>query len=384
MLTKLLASAISKAQIIAFLGLPRKVKASKNQLIARLLLLIEADACEKTRLLEYFPKELAVGPTELEELLQCSPSERKRWVKEGRIPVLEYRSFKKAGRELQYAVHERKLILDLSDDEVARWREEYHAQVQANRRAGAQVAAQRRKANRQMRQDFLLAWQRTVENWQQESPEVAAVLQLSYWTLWASRWAKENHVRSLRGTKYAAQYAKRRDEWYQRKNETMRVLAQTPQARLTFYRPLNADKHRLWLCEEHYAMKMDECYEDIWEFYYANAAMIERCPHCSVKHEKDFYALYYLEVSAAAFPDLRFSFHVPYPIGKVWFPPPQKLLQVVHMEQEGIFRFGRALLAHEKITHREQDVRVYLEQALLATKKCYYLDTEYAGETTAE
>lgn len=82
--------------------------------------------------------------------------------------------------------------------------------------------------------------------------------------------------------------------------------------------------------------------------------------------------------------DLRFSFHVPYPIGKAWFPPPEKLPQVVHMEQEGIFRFGRALLAHEKITHREQDVRVYLEQALLATKKCYYLDTEYAGETTAE
>jgi hypothetical protein len=81
--------------------------------------------------------------------------------------------------------------------------------------------------------------------------------------------------------------------------------------------------------------------------------------------------LYHVEVSAEAFPELSFSFHIPYPIGKRYFPALAELPAVKHMEQDGMFRFGRPLLDDEKITHRERDVLMYFECALAEVKVAY-------------
>src|SRR6185312_13310399 len=106
MLSKLLSSSLAKVQITEFLGLPQRTKESKAQLVTKLQQLIEINADQKKRLLDTFPKELAVGPGELESLLQCSKIERKRWVSEGKIPVMESRSFKKFGRNLLCPVYD--------------------------------------------------------------------------------------------------------------------------------------------------------------------------------------------------------------------------------------------------------------------------------------
>ncbi len=331
--------------------------------------LIETDAHEKARLLDTFLNELAVGPVELEEMLRCSRVERRRWIEEGKIPVLEHRQFQKAGHDLLYPVHDRRVILNLSQEEIAQWRAVHHTQIQAKRKDSAYIAAEHRKANQRVRQNFQVSWQQTVEEWTQcGSPELAAVFRLSYWTVWASRWAKENHVRSLRSTKNSALYSTRRDAWYERKNEAMSVLVQTSYAHLSFYRPVDADKRYLWLCEEHYDMKREEYYTNIWDFFDNNVSAIKKCSRCILSEEKDYYALYYLNVKDVAFPDMRFSFHMPYPLGKTLFPAPRKLPKVEHEEQDGIFRFGRPLFAYEKITHREQDVLAHLEQALQEMK----------------
>src|SRR5205085_7461991 len=116
-------------------------------------------------------------------------------------------------------------------------------EVRAHRRAGGLAAVERRKANQQIRLHFLLSWQQTIDEWKQKgSVELVLVLVLAYWTLWASRLAKENHVKALNGKKHAALYATRRDVWYERKNQAMLLLAQTPYARLSFYRPPDPDK----------------------------------------------------------------------------------------------------------------------------------------------
>jgi len=49
MLSKLIATAILKAKLVEFLGLPAKTKESKEQLVTQLLLLIEADSREKAQ-----------------------------------------------------------------------------------------------------------------------------------------------------------------------------------------------------------------------------------------------------------------------------------------------------------------------------------------------
>jgi hypothetical protein len=238
------------------------------------------------------------------------------------------------------------------------------------RQAAALLALESRKVNQQRREQFSQSWQQTINEWRQQgSPELAQVLELAYWTIWASRWAKENQIKASRGTKYADVYAKRRDEWYVQKNQAMLLLAQTPYARLSFYRPPDADKHHLWLCQEHYEEKHEGYYESIWEYYYQNTASVRQCPQCSISCEKDYYALYYLEITSTIFPDLRFSFHMPYPIGRTSLPKPQKLPRMEHTEQDGMFRFGRPLVDDEKVIYRERDVQINFEQALATVQQ---------------
>jgi hypothetical protein len=372
MFAKLLWYALSKAQIKTFFGLPPNSKENKQLLVERLLCLYETDEAEKARLLDTFPYELAVEPVELQKLLGCSPTERRRWVSEGRIPVLEYRTFRKAGRDLEYAVHDRRLVLALSQDEIAQWRAAHQAQIREHLKAGVLTARETKKVNQEAREAFQATWQEMMEYWQQNgSLDLGATLQLAYWSVYASRWAKENHLRVLRSRKHGTLYAEQREMWYGHKCEAMRILARTPYARLAFYRPPDPDKHVFHLCDEHYEEKIDGAYLDKWDFYEYNTSLVESCKYCVVRHEKDFYSLYSIEVSAQAFPDLHFSFHIPYPVGKSWFPPPHELPSVEHVEQDGTFRFGRALFNDEKITHREQDVLRHLDLAVEEAKKFY-------------
>jgi|SRR5579859_3946603 len=94
-------------------------------------------------------------------------------------------------------------------------------------------------------------------------------------------------------------------------------------------------------------------------------------PTCYVDEGHDFYSLYYLEIRADEFPELCFAFHMPYPLGKAFWPRPNQLPQVGHLEQDGLFRFGRALLADEKIIYREQDVLTHFEAALAEAQRLY-------------
>jgi hypothetical protein len=321
-----------------------------------------------------FPRELAVGPTELEQLLHCSSLERKRWVKEGRIPILEYRTFRKAGQNLLYPVHDRRLIFKLSQEEIQQWREEYLLQVQSHRRLGGQIAVERRKVNQLARHTFLISWQETTALWRRQgSAELALVLQLAYWTQWASRWARANHLKCLRGTKHATLYAERRDAWYKQKNAAMQILGQSSYSHLSFFRPENPDRIFLRLCEEHFEEKLEGYYENKWDFYSVHRSSIKECSRCNVNVEKDYYSLFCLEITADSFPEIYFYFHIPYPSGKTYFVSPKKLPRVDHVQQDGYFRMGEEFSTYENITHREQDVLAHLEQAASELRQSYHV-----------
>ncbi len=336
--------------------------------------MLSADQLARAQFFEVFVQELAVGPSELETLLACTPSERKRWISDGKLPVLGHRAFRKAGQDLLYPVHDRRCILSLTQAKIARWRGEHRKLVDLHRKTGAQKAQFSRKANQQARRDFFTSLEEMVCEWERcGSPQLAAALKLALWTQWASRWAKENQVKQLHAIKYQALYLERRDVWYARKNEAMAVLARTPYARLSYYRPEVADKWSLGLCDEHYEMRKELDYENKWVFFADFGEEIRQCPRCHARVAKDYYALYHLEVAAAAFPELRFSFHVPYPIGKAFLPSPHALPRVEHAEQDGIFRFGRPLLEDEKVLYREKVVEANFALALSEAQRIWGL-----------
>lgn len=130
---------------LAFLALPARSREPKATLAQRVGEQLETDQTTRAQFFEVFKCELAVPPWECESLLACTPTERKRWIEEGKLPVLDRRSFRKAGSWMEYPVFDRRMILGLPRSELDLWRAEYQALVKEHRKAGARAAAARRK-----------------------------------------------------------------------------------------------------------------------------------------------------------------------------------------------------------------------------------------------
>ena len=149
------ATLLSKEQLgafLAFLKLPASSREIKANLVQHLLTRLGADNVARAQFFEIFAFELAVPPWELETLLDCTTTERKRWTEEEKLPVLGYGSFRKAGGDHAYPFYDRRVILALTSDEIEAWRSEHRAGVRERRQAAAQAAAARRKAQRQEEQ----------------------------------------------------------------------------------------------------------------------------------------------------------------------------------------------------------------------------------------
>ena len=360
---------IVKAKLIDFLGLPGNCQDKTDHLVSTIVSVLEVNTAEQARFWETFKSELAVDPVELEEILKCSAAERQQWIEQGKLPILEYRSFRKSGIHLEYPVHDRRFILNLTQTDIKNWRQEPKELIQNHRQKPVQINTENTEQNEQSRVAFSSAWEKIIVDWnEQGSEEISATFQLAYWTVWASRWAKENQLNS-KAVGSNEIYETHQQEWYERKNQAVKLLIEMPYAMLYFYRPPGADKLYLELCDDHQEMMKDGYYWDKWEFLNQNRRLVTKCRECVYCETKDYYSLYYLEIKSDKFPDFSFSYHTPYTIGRKFLPHPETLPAVDHVEQDGIFRFGRPLLEQEKVIHTEKDVLLKFEAALLFAKK---------------
>lgn len=368
---------ILKAQLLDFLGLPDNSPEKQDRLVSKIVSVLEVDAAENERFWEKFKRELAVDPAELEKLLNCSTTERQKWIEQGKLPILEYRTFRKSGIHLEYPVHDRRIILSLSPADIDNWRQESPQSIQNNAKTAAKIPTKNYQENSEENADsrlaFSSAWSKIIADWEEQgSAEISATFQLAYWTVWASRWAKENQLNSFKAIADSAiyeTYETHRQQWYQRKNQAVKVLIEMPYAMLYFYRPNDADKLYLELCNDHQEMMKDGYFWDKWDFFYQNRRVVNKCRECVYCETKDYYSLYYLEIKSDKFPDFSFSYHTPYTIGRKFLPHPETLPNVDHVEQDGIFRFGRPMLEQEKIIHTEEDVLIKFEAALAEARK---------------
>lgn len=371
MLASLISSRrILKAQLLEFLGLPDNCPDKIDHLVSTIVSVLEVNPAEQERFWETFKSELAVEPVELEKLLKCSSKERQQWIEQGKLSVLEYRTFLKSGIHLEYPVHDRRFILTLSQTDINSWRNEPKGQIQNNRKTAIPISRESQQEKADSRLAFSSAWSKIIADWEEQgSAEISATFQLAYWTVWASRWAKENQLNSAKAIEDNEIYEIHRQQWYQRKNQAVKVLIEMPYAMLYFYRPHDADKLYLELCDDHQEMMKDDYYWDKWDFFYQNRKLVNKCRDCVYCETKDYYSLYYLEIKSDKFPDFSFSYHTPYTIGRKFLPHPETIPYVDHVEQDGIFRFGRPLLEQEKLIHTEEDVLLKFDAALAEARK---------------
>lgn len=130
---------------LTYLGLHTTTRDSKASLVQRLQEHLSSDPTARALFFEVFKRELAVPPWELETLLSCSPTERKRWTNEEKLPILDLRSFRKSGDDKTYPVFDRRIVLTLPHTELEQWRAEHQALVKEHRSAAARAAAARKK-----------------------------------------------------------------------------------------------------------------------------------------------------------------------------------------------------------------------------------------------
>ncbi|UJL45236.1 hypothetical protein KFZ58_12545 [Virgibacillus sp. NKC19-16] len=206
-----------------------------------------------------------------------------------------------------------------------------------------------------------------LRKWFKESGELGATLQLSFWAVWLSRWAKEFQSKAFRARKKGDEYDRKKEQFYQSKNSVMELLMLSPYTQLSFYRPPFPHKRfNLHFCSDHYDRWCDLRefgYMSKWDYFDMYQKEITNCEACKYDQINDYYSLYYLSVKSEEVDDFHFSFHIPYPIGKNTFPPKHELKKVFHDEQEGIFRFGRTLFEEEKINFTEREVWKHFEDA---------------------
>src|SRR5215472_319387 len=109
----------------------------KEILAERLCLLLNAHPSSAERAIRELPVTIGVTPRELEAALGCTRTERRRWVKEGRLPVCAtMRMCLKETRWVDVDLIDRRAVLAVAPGTLDSWRAEHKETVLAHRQAG--------------------------------------------------------------------------------------------------------------------------------------------------------------------------------------------------------------------------------------------------------
>lgn len=369
-------SKLRKDQISQFLGLPQKEsnKAKKNELVSQILEKIKDNEFLQRKLYRDFAFEFSMYPSQVEEMLNITKTERNRWKNEGKLKTVGKGAFKKGSNYIEYDVFEVIQISSITQEQIKKWREEHKQKVFESRKKAAKKSVTTRKINKSLQKKFYEEeWKPMLLKWRSTNGYLAATLQLAYWTVWVSRWAKEFHIKAMNAKTKKEEYQEKQESFYEMKNKAIHLLHNSIYSKLTFYQPDNPDKVEcIHLCKKHYewwCIERKDYYYPVRHYYFDNEKQIKKCKECQVTIFKDYYSLYYLEIGDERLPEFSFSFHTPYPIGLEFLPDKEALpIAKEHYEQEGIFRFGRSLFEEEKVVFSQKEVLKQFKEATITFK----------------
>lgn len=243
---------------------------------------------------------------------------------------------------------------------------EFQAEKTTNKKAGTEKAKKTLDKNNILRTTFKNSYDKMCYEWSQQDKEGALYLELAFWTMWASRWAKV----------YAEKYSKTdnwdhsivRDEYYKLKAQALKILGCSKFATITIVQPDRPHKVGVDLCDIHKDAYYDECSlhrKKIIDYYYEHEKEISKCNECRVYIEEDYYTLYHIKIEVLGIKD-TFSFHIPFEKGKLIFEDKKYLKEIGgHENLEGMFRYGRPLKDDEKVIITESITKKKINNAIL-------------------
>lgn len=369
-----LSNHVHRESLQTYLGLPKST--NKSDMLTELANKLHDDSTI-AEFCDIFTEETALTSSEVEQALECTPTERIRWTENGNLIVVCERQFYKWGKHLKAPGYSRKQILfEISDCDIASWRELHRVNVQNNRKQGAIVAAETKRVNDAKRSASKIQHGEMLQLWSRSGKDVCVILNLAYWTMWVSRWAKTNELKSrnAKTEQTKLRYESAKQSYYLMKEDAVALLSKSKLASVYSYIPDSPDKIIfLKFCDFHYG-QFNEFKN--WNGYisakeYASHCNLKKCPKCKINIEKNYYSLYYVEIVDPV-SETKFSFHCPYGIGKEYLPDFLQLPTVSHIENtDSIFRFGRSLTDDELVTHTETRVIKEFNKAIEAASSLF-------------
>ncbi|MTT31413.1 hypothetical protein GMB86_05185 [Terrilactibacillus sp. BCM23-1] len=344
-------------------------KRKKDELIQKLFNEMGSNEVRIRDIYKKYSFEFSLSPYDVENILGITKTERLRWTKDEKLKVAGYNSFRKYGKTIEYPKYDSFQIYHISKKQLEKWREEHKNEVNKKRKQAINKAKTTRKRNVNIQKQFYeKEWKKILVEWYKVDSKLGVTMELAYWTMWVSRWAKESQLKSLSARTKKKEYDENKANFYQMKNEAIKRLIQSSFSTLSFYKPRNADKTTyIQFCDVHFSLwgiEREFEYVSKWDFYAWHKKEIQKCDSCMVKVVKDYYSLFYVSIQHEELKDYHFSFHIPYPIGQVFLPDKANLPNVVHEEQEGLFRFGRPLVGDEKVIFTIKNTVKHFQAAL--------------------
>lgn len=360
---------LTKAELGAALALDMKeIRMNKKAMLIEKFLAKYNNEFSKRMIYKKYARQFAIHPLQVQKLLGITMTERKRWTKQGKLAVNHYESFNKWGKQLEYPMYNALELSGITDEMISMWREEHTMKVRNNRKKAAEKIAQTKQINQLVQKNFYeKEWKELLFHWYRKDEKLGATLQLSFWTMWINRWAKEYQIKAHHARRKAKEYTDKKEQFYSLKIDAIKLLVHSPYMTLTFYIPPLPHKILdLHFCPHHnqlWSIQKEYGHVSKWDFFTLNEMDIEKCKDCSYGQVNHYYSLYHLSLNSDYYKDYPYSFHVPYPIGSSFLPAYHVLEKGNHHTQEDVFRFGRSLFNNEKVIFKEQEVIKYFKEA---------------------
>jgi hypothetical protein len=187
--------------------------------------------------------EMSLHPSMVEEMLGISKTERKRWTDEKKLVVAGYDSFNRWGTTHQFPLYDCYEMSKITPEKIEEWRRSHKEQMAKNRKASVQKAKVTKEKNESLFEKFYEGeWKEMLKTWHKVDASLAAALQLAFWTVWLSRWAKEYQVKAFNAKSKRSVYEEKKAQYYALKNDSMALLSKTKFAKAIVLQQ-NAEMH---------------------------------------------------------------------------------------------------------------------------------------------
>ena len=312
--------------------------------------------------------ELAMIPPELEILLGCSRSERLRWTKEKKLPIVYFMDIYKFGSHLMCPMYDRRIIgLKVTDIILAEWRNEWIRR----RRKKYRVGDKQDISNESILQTaFNKYLDLLCDKWYSLDLELGTTFELAYWLSILDYWIK---VRKQRSTTSRTHYYKHKtieNIFTGYKNSVLKILLKSKYTTIYKCEPLIKDRYTLHLCNEHdtYVYNKDLGIIHAFEDFYINPEKYKQCSKCQIIKRLEYFSTYYIEVSSELDNSFLFTFTLPYTLSS-GLNSNKVICEKKH--NIGTFRNGRESIKNDIYIPSERRTVATLKALLINAKRFF-------------